>query len=161
MQYLLSSADREVKLFREYIRKYNSTLAFTSVKYNIDDQMRHMLAGIQCFQIHGELFYLHGPLQCENATTAQFAQLYFYDLQLATTVRQARNTDILQSEILQQLTDELTNVNPFISIYQTAKEHLDCEQNTREHLRIVLNPQLKLIVETGADKRRENLPTSK
>ena len=40
-----------------------------------------MLGGIQCFQIYGELFHLQGPLQDEDHTSAQFAQLYFYDPQ--------------------------------------------------------------------------------
>ena len=160
LQYLLSSADIVAKTFRKNIRKYNSALAFTSVKYNVDDRMYRALGGIQCFQIHGELFHLQGPLQGEDHTSAQFAQLYFYDPVLATTIRVARNPDILQEPILRRLTDELLAVNPFITIYKTAKERLDSVEEQEAELRIILNLQLKLIMETGADKRRENLPTS-
>ena len=51
-------------------------------------------------------------------------------------------------------------INPFITIYKTAKERLDSVEEHEDELRIILNPQLKLIIETGADKRHENLPTS-
>ena len=51
-------------------------------------------------------------------------------------------------------------INPFIVIYKTAKERLDAESDTDQALRVLLNPQLRLIIEHGADKRRENLPTS-
>ena len=160
LQYLLSSADTEAKIFRKNIRKYNSAWAFTSVKYNVDDHTYRALGGIQCFQIHGELFHLQGPLQGEDHTSAQFAQLYFYDPGLATTLRVARNPETLQEPILQRLTDELLAVNPFITIYKTAKERWDSVEDQDAELRIILNLQLKLIIETGADKRRENLPTS-
>ncbi|RPA96047.1 hypothetical protein L873DRAFT_1927007 [Choiromyces venosus 120613-1] len=56
----------------------------------------------------------------------------------------------------------LHKCNPFIPIYQTAKERLEAANiNTGDGVTyIVLNPQLQLIVESGADKRRCNLPTS-
>ena len=50
-----------------------------------------MLGGLQCFQIYGELFHLQGSLQGEDHTSAQFAQLYFYDPELATTLRAAQD----------------------------------------------------------------------
>ena len=103
---------------------------------------------------------MKGSLQGGDRTSAQFAQLYFYDLELATTLRVARNSDTLQPAVLQRLTDELMAVNPFITIYKTAKEWLDSVEDQQAELRIILNPQLKLIIETGADKRQENLPTS-
>ena len=146
LQYLLSFADSEAKTFRNNIRKYNSTLAFTSVKYNVDDHTYCSLGGIQCFQIHGELFHLQGPLQGEGHTSAQFAQLYFYDPELATTLRVAQNPDTLQPAVLQCLTDELLAVNPFIIIYKTAKEWLDYVEDQQAELRIILNSQLKLIM---------------
>ena len=58
------------------------------------------------------------------------------------------------------MTDELSAVNPFITVYKTAKERLDSVEDQEAEVRIILNPQLKLIMEIGADKRRENLPTS-
>ena len=50
--------------------------------------------------------------------------------------------------------------NPFIDMYISAREALQNNGNTVETLRIILNPQICLIMETGADRRKENLPTS-
>ena len=58
------------------------------------------------------------------------------------------------------MTEELLAVNPFIIIYKTAKEGLDSVEDQEAELRIILNPQLKLIIETGGDKCSENIPTS-
>ena len=51
----------------------------------------------------------------------------------------------------------LTDCNPFIIVYKTARERLTDQQTD---FRILLNPQLRLVIESGADRRRENLPTS-
>ena len=58
LQYLLSSMDSAAKAFRNNIRKYNSALTFTSLKYTVDDRTYRATGGIQCFQIHGKLFHL-------------------------------------------------------------------------------------------------------
>ena len=50
--------------------------------------------------------------------------------------------------------------NPFIDMYISAREALQNNGNTDKTLWIILNPQMRLIMETGADRRRENLPTS-
>ena len=73
----------------------------------------------------------------------------------AADVRRARNPQ-LDRMILLRLTDLLADVNLFIPIYKTARERLATQlQNSR----LLLNPQLELVMESGADRRRENLPT--
>lgn len=54
----------------------------------------------------------------------------------------------------------LHTLNPYIELYKTADETMRVNSTTNDNLRIVLNPQMRLIMETGADRRRENLPTS-
>jgi len=56
----------------------------------------------------------------------------------------------------------LHKCNPFIPIYQTAKERLDnANMDTSDEITGVdLNPQSQLIIESGADRPRCNLPTS-
>jgi hypothetical protein len=51
----------------------------------------------------------------------------------------------------------LYTVNPFITLYHTAKERL---QSVNDNVRIILNPRMELIVEKDADRRRYNLPVS-
>ena len=50
----------------------------------------------------------------------------------------------------------LTDCSPFIKIYKTAKERLYAQSSP---LRILLSPQMRLVMESRADRCRENLPT--
>ena len=137
--------------FRSTIREYNSTLAFTSVKYLPDNRPEVQGSGIRCFQIHGELYYLQGPLQPHQNSVPAFAQLYFYDPAYAA---QARHTAYprLDDNVLQNLTTMLHEVNPYIAIFKTAEAELDAISSSQSEARVVLNPQLRLVMETVADR---------
>jgi hypothetical protein len=153
---LLVEVNPRANQFRKDIRKYNGTLAFTSISYNRDDRLTGQ-GGIQCFQIHGELFHFQGPLRPEDGTNPSFAQLFFYDPEFATDLRMDKYPN-LDRFILRELLQELTDCNPFIDLYKTARERLrECPASEYQ---IVLNPQMRLVMQTGADRRRENLLTS-
>jgi hypothetical protein len=47
--------------------------------------------------------------------------------------------------------------NPYINVYQTARERL---RQAGANARIILTSGLTVAIETGADCRRENVPTS-
>lgn len=159
LKYLLESTDTVARQFRTRIREYNSALTFTSVKYNSDERIAAQGGGVTCFQIHGELYHLQGPLTAAANDAPTFAQLYFYDPLYAAQLRQQGHPN-LDLAVLQRLTNELNTVNPFIPLYKTAKERLDDVPPENGDVRVVLNPQLRLVMESGADKRRHNLPTS-
>lgn len=53
----------------------------------------------------------------------------------------------------------LYECNPFIAIYKTAFERLQDPGNSPD-IRIILNLQMRLLLEEGADRRRNNLPTA-
>jgi hypothetical protein len=53
--------------------------------------------------------------------------------------------------------DVLMDCNPFIMIYKIACERLTGQQTD---FWILLNPQMHLIMESGTNRRHENLPTS-
>ena len=159
LQSLLSGNTTGAKLFRSKIREYNAALSFTSIKYTKDQRTATWGSGVQCFQIHGELYHLQGPLQPAADHHPQFAQLFLYDPAFAANSRSIQHP-VLDSNLLQQLTDMLHECNPYIEIYRTAKERLEDMPQEVGDLRVVLNPQLQLLMEAGADKRRYNLPTS-
>lgn len=156
LRMLFTDNNPAARSFRQHIRKYNMALAFTSVSYNKDIRFSDR-GGIQVFRIQGELFHYQGPLIPGSQDTPCFAQLFFYDPEYATDIRMQRYTD-LDRGILSRITQELLDCNPFISIYKTARERL--AEDPDPNLRIVLSPQMHLIIEKGADRRRENLPTS-
>jgi len=54
----------------------------------------------------------------------------------------------------------LQAISPFIQLYLTARERFAQLSEQEPNLHIILNPQLSLIMETGADMRRDNLPTA-
>ena len=93
------------KHFRTHIRKYNSALAFTSLKYKPDTRIR---VGLQSCQIQGALYYMAGPLEHSINARPQYAQLFLYDPQEAITRIQMSEGGIplpaeLQISLLQQL----------------------------------------------------------
>ena len=144
----------ESKHFKDCIRSYNNALTLTSCSFKRDTRI-DFSRGVQCFQIHGALYHYQGPLVPRPGETPSFAQLFFYDPQTANSIRLQRYSG-LQAHILGELTDLLIQYNPFISLYRTARERLADQQ---EDFRIVLNPQMRLVLEGGADRRRDNLPT--
>lgn len=154
---LFTGQDPRARLFRKHIREYNAALSFTSLKYNKDERLNNR-GGIQCFQIHGEIFHRQGPLIAGSQETPAFAQLFFYDPEYATEIRKDRHPQ-LDRNILLQLHTELIDYNPFIDIYKTARERIANDNPDDPFERIILNPQMRLVVEKGADRRRENLPT--
>jgi len=62
-------------------------------------------------------------------------------------------------EILLELHYILDSINPFVHLYKTAKERMDTAPQD-ESLQVLLSPQMRLVMETSADRRRENLPTA-
>ena len=149
--------------FRSKIREYNSALVFTSVKYKPDNRPEGQGSGIRCFQIHGELYHLQGPLQPPHDGISAFAQLYFYDPAYAAQASYTSHPR-LDHNFLQNLTIMLHEVYPYIAIYKTAKEiakeGLDAISSSQSEVKVVLNPQLRLVMETSTDRQRENLPRS-
>ena len=115
--------------------------------------------GIRCFQIHGEVYHLQGSLRPLANTAPAFALLYLYDPTYATQERHSAHPS-LDSNILLQLTNVFHKVNPYMQIYKIARERLEESVQSGHEVRIILNPQLRRIIDTGADRRRENLPTS-
>ena len=89
---------------------------------------------------------------------ATYAQLYLYDSGFASA-RRFENNPGLNQILLRQLTAMLYECNPFIAIYKTAFERLQDPGNSPE-IRLILNPQMRLLLEEGADRRRNNLPTA-
>jgi hypothetical protein len=55
------------------------------------------------------------------------------------------------------LDELLQEKNLFYPVYLTAKERLDAAMINQIDIRIILNPQLRLITVKRADRRRENL----
>ncbi|CAI2163948.1 7233_t:CDS:1 [Funneliformis geosporum] len=74
---LYTSSESEANSFRKNVRSYNSLLAYTSFGANVNDEFQSK--GVSNFSIHGQVYYLIGPLLPEEGQVLRFAQLYIYD----------------------------------------------------------------------------------
>ena len=156
---LMTGQDRQSRLFRRDLRYWNCLFAFTSIRYNADDRTGIIGEGFQVFQIHGAVYHHQGPLVPPGGQDARYSQMYLYDPVEAAQARSARAPE-LNPTLIASLTQMLHGVCPFIQLYLTARERFAQLSEREPNLRIILSPQLRLIMETGADRRRENLPTA-
>jgi len=156
---LMTATDTRSKSFRRVLRRWNEQFAFTSIKFNMDRRMSEMGTTFQMFQIHGALYHRQGPLVPGDGRDALYSQIYLYDPEFAAQAR-SRHAQELDADIISSLTLMLQETNPLIHIYLTARERLIEIAEAETSFRIILNPQLRLVVERGADLRRENLPTA-
>ena len=160
---LLTSQDHDAVEFRKNIRCYNSALAFTSVDYKVDSRVS---GGIVPFQIQGQLCHLHGPLEPNTGQTPAGAQVWFHDPEMGNQIRmnranRNRNGDArINGSTLGRLTHMLYQCNPFIGIYTTAREQLLALERRLTPVQVLFTPEMRLVMDYGADRRRENLPTS-
>ena len=155
---LINGETPEARAFREGIRRWNSLFAFTSIRFNMDNRASEIGGTFQLFQIHGALYHRQGPLEPTGGLgDARFSQIYLYDPADAARARSARAPE-LDANLIHSLTMMLQESNPLIRLYLTARERLAEISEMEENCRLILNPQLRLVVERGADRRRENLP---
>jgi len=119
------------------------------------------LGGIfQLFQIHGALYHRQGPLvPAVGMGDALYSQVYLYDSADAARARAARAPE-LDANVIRPLTLMLQESNPLIQLYLTGQERFAEIRAVEDNCRMILNPQVRLVVERGADLRRENLPTA-
>src|SRR4051794_40634408 len=78
--------------FRQNIRQYNMSLAFTSLGVT-EDRLVNRRGG-WVFRISGELCHLVGSLRPDDGVPPAYAQLYIYDSQLALHQRMNRNNNL-------------------------------------------------------------------
>jgi len=105
------------------------------------------------------MYHRQGPLVPGGGRDALYSQIYLYDPAYAAQERSRRAPE-LDPEIVHSLTLMLQQSNPMIQMYLTAKERLADIAQAEDNFCLILNPQLQLVVERGADMRRENLPTT-
>ena len=88
-----------------------------------------------------------------------YSQVYLYDPADAARQRSGHALN-LDANLIGSLTIMLQESNPLLQLYLTANERLAEIRGAEASYRLILNPQLSLVVERGADRRRENLPTA-
>ena len=130
------------------------------MRFNMDIGTSEIGGTFQVFQIHRALYHRQGPLvPAGGLGDARFPHVYLYDLVHAARARSARASE-LDANLIHSITMMLHQSNPLIRIHLTARERFAAISRAKDNCCLILNPQLHLIVERGADRRRMNLPTA-
>ncbi len=146
------------KHFLNHIRDYNHALIFTSCMYTANKRLAHQHE-IQAFIVHDELYHLQKSLHSSVQELSCFAQLYFHDSAQMITMRLTQSFALHES-LLRQLNEMIQACeNSFIDMYKSARELLEAARQSTNSMRVILNSQLKLIVERDSDQRRTTLLT--
>jgi|SRR5579859_969866 len=143
----------EAKEFRENIRNYNNTFAFTSLGVKIDSSV-YGTNGAYTFRIQGELCpRISTLLPCEG-DPPKFAQLYIYDSnpQCQAQMRVSHLHNKIDLNTVLRLQHMIEWHNPYVAAYHTAKERLD----TEAHISLCL----KAVDASHLDQCRHNHPTT-
>ena len=140
------------KHFLNHIQDYNHALIFTSCMYTANKHLAHQHE-IQAFIVHDELYHLQKSLHSSVQELSCFAQLYFHDSAQTITMRLTQSLALHES-LLRQLNKMIWACeNSFINMYKSAWELLETAQQSMNSMRVILNSQLKLIVERDSDQR--------
>ncbi len=114
---------------------------------------------IQAFIVHDELYHLQRFLHSTVQELSCFAQLYFHDSAQMITMRLTQSL-VLHESLLRQLNKMIQACdNSFIDMYKSAQEQLKTAQQSMNSICVILNSQLKLIVERDFDQRCTTLLT--
>jgi hypothetical protein len=145
--------------FRANLRFYNLAFQFTSISCNEDSGRGYRPVHSSWYQIHGQVFHLQGQLSATDETRAMWAQLYFYDPDVAAR-RRIENTATVSVEfkpretIMRGLHQMMEEHNELVKVYKSAHQMLaDLRQDTtgRHHVRVSLN--IDLVLKEGQDQR--------
>lgn len=160
IQKLLERQRQQERHFQENIQQYNSALTFMSLGCVQDTRITSCHAS-NSFQIYGKVYHMQGSLEANSDKNAKYAQLFFHDPAYATNLRHQHNLQ-RDRKVFGDLFQMLEDINPYVGIYRTARERLQMAPTDADTdlPRVLLNPQLQLVVEQNADWQRHNLLTA-
>lgn len=138
---LYNDNNTHAKKFRRHIRYYNKAFAFTSTggSHRLDGSVLDG-HGPPCYKIQGELFHRLGPISPDNddnngPPTPSYSQLYIWDNAEALELRQRRNPST-DPDIMSTLQNMLLGCNPFVRVYQQARNIIRSAQLPTYSLRL-------------------------
>ena len=159
LQQLLTHNHPSSHVYFERIRSFNSSLAFSSISHKGPRPLPNNSRGPPVVQISGAIYHLLGHNEAPLNQDPSFAQLYFFDPFEAARFR-SRNGHSLDPNLLEELSHMCHRDNRLSHIYRHAQDGLNAMTNPHPGDRAYLRPQFNIQLQRGADKNRENLPTS-
>jgi hypothetical protein len=135
--------------FRNKIRFYNSTLAFTSIKSNHDKELISSEKGCYSYRINGTINHFISDI-IPHDSKPKFAQIYIFDPQEQLQIRNECSKNLLNQEILENLQSIIQQKNPFVKLFKQAYE-ISKEQ---------INPVRIVLKHTKKNDKTYKLPTA-
>ena len=152
LKYLFTEQDSRSKGFREFIRQINSSLAFASLRVNIDKSV--MGGGPYVFKCQGIVYHSIGPSE------DSYCKLYMVDSNEAMSLRLARKENQLVNKlILEKLDSYIREHNPLAKVFRKMNDvyNVECAKAKQEKRDV---PEIKIAFnkDSSKDQRRYNLP---
>ncbi|XP_074301371.1 uncharacterized protein LOC141632755 [Silene latifolia] len=127
--------------FRQHIRMYNSSYAFTSMGAKVDTTVNNT-PGPYTFRISGQNSHYIGSLLPTGNRTPFFIQLYVYDTsdeidRRAGVFGKKDNNNVLETDILTGLKQMLDAVNPIAHTFRMAQQRLKEDNNLNLSIRLL------------------------
>ena len=109
---------------RQQLKQYNNAFAFVSYGSHCFSDMQSGRGPLVTI-CHGAVCHSSGFLFVEQGETGDYAQVYLYDHNEATRVRQRNHwNEGLGNHVLRQLQAMVDRESPYVSMYNTMKENL-------------------------------------
>lgn len=131
---LLTRTDAQGRYFKDNLRQYNTTFAFTSLGCDIVSHEKRAInpnnrGGLDAFQVHGALCHCQGPLIPVEDNAPSYVQLHIYNLSYAPQRRSERNENLVH-ESIGNLSGMLAQCSPFANICHRAYEILSNHESS-------------------------------
>ena len=139
LKHLLTSSEDDAKSYRHNVRKYNHSLAMAFLKVQHDDFTGYP----RTVRLHGQAYVLvskHLPEDSWEPGNRNFCEMYFVEPQEATQLRMTKTREKLMPQVLFDLDQMLREINPFISVFLTAREQirlLKIQQHPVQELKLI------------------------
>lgn len=132
---LLTERNEESRHFRDEIRAYNNSFAFTSLGAHQDERFSGFDAGAYTFRVQGTTYHRIAPMTPIPGQGPRFAQIYFTDPQHQSSLRRGIFSH-LQEPLLDRLQEMMMRHNEFAQTFDMARQRFS---HTNQDFHININ----------------------
>ncbi|KAK4519140.1 uncharacterized protein ATC70_009449 [Mucor velutinosus] len=118
---LLTDSDQESQHFRNSIRAYNNSFAFTSLGAQQDEGYSGFNSGTYTFRVQGSTYHRIDPISPMPGFAPQYAQIYFTDPQYQAGMRRGIFSQ-LHEPLLERLQEMMMRECPFAQTFEMARQ---------------------------------------
>ena len=118
---LLTDRNEESQHFRDNIRTYNNSFAFTSLGAQQDERYSGFNGGTYTFRVQGTMYHRITPISPSPGYGPQYAQIYFTDPQHQSNLRRGIFSQ-LQEPVLNRLQEMVMRHSEFAQTFEMARQ---------------------------------------